>query len=164
MSPHRQIGACISYVIESASSIPFLKNLEFGWPFQIQLSRCSQHPSVKETQMRCDFARQIHMTGGGQDQFTAALPFFPEIVDDVPVIWKTCDIDPNPAGDLILQIRFAAQEPERKPENPGGSVLHQGNHGLPEQIGSDQRSVQIHAKGDVAGERIGHDGDRKITG
>ncbi len=99
--------------------------------------------------MRCDFARKIHMAGGGQDQFAAALPFFTEIVDDVPVIWKTCDIDLNPAGDLILQIRSAAQEPERKPEYPGGSVLHQGDQGLPEQIGSDQSPVQIDAEGDV---------------
>ena len=51
------------------------------------------------------------MTGSGQDQFAAALPFFPEIVDDVPVIRKTCDIDLNPAGDLILEISSAAQQP-----------------------------------------------------
>ena len=61
--------------------------------------------------MRGDLACKIHVAGGGQDQFAAALAFFPEIVDDVPVIRKTCDIDLNPAGDLLLETSPAAQQP-----------------------------------------------------
>lgn len=96
--------------------------------------------------MRGDAVGRAGVGGGGEvDGATGGLLLL-KVLQKFAVVREVGYVQLNSARDVLLQGRFALGEPSGETEESGGMMPGQGESGVGERVGFDERAVEVDAE------------------
>jgi hypothetical protein len=98
---------------------------------------------------------------GGEDDFPPGGFLFAKIFQERFVEGQGGGINRDPRGNFLFQPGATARPPEQNLEKPERIAPEQSRERFPEQVGFDERAVQIHDERDLifGRRRLRHDSD-----
>ena len=142
-APDGEVGGGIAGVIKTAFAEFFDEDLEFVRAAQIGFAVAAQH-FVKQPDMIGDGQGHVAVGGGGENQFPAGGFLFAQKGEERFVIGQGGGINRDAPDELLFQESPAARPPEQNGQKLERIPPQQPRERFPEQIGLDERAVQIH--------------------
>ena len=148
-SPDVEIGTGVPGVVEAAGAEPLHQHLGLAVARQVGGPVAREHLR-EDPDVVGDRRDHLHVGGGGEDDPPAGRPLRSEVGEQLLTIRQRLGTDAHPPRDHPLESRLSPQEPERHDEQRPGPLPHETDDRLPQQIGRQQRAVEIdaeHARG-----------------
>ena len=99
--------------------------------------------SIKQAEVCGDGLCEFFVGSGCEHDFSLGLAFGPQPVHHFGAIGQTCRIKFHAPGDFVLEAANAAGKPDRKHECIQRIGPEQREDAFPQQVGRDQRAIEI---------------------
>lgn len=136
------IVAVIARIIETARTIMFAERVRLAMRREIGRASADMD-GAENAKLRCNRLRIGFSGGRGQNQLSPACMFGPQIIEKILPVGQHAGIDCDAARNLMLQMRFARQEPHRQKKCEEYILFQKNEYAFPQQIRRNECSVQI---------------------
>ncbi len=148
MRPHLQIGPRIAGVVEPSFAEMLDQQRGLVGASQIAFAIAAVY-RIEPADMRGHCISQ-HLVGSGAEDFRTSLRLDAQPAEDALVVGQCSHVDRGAQRYLSFQMRFAFGEPGDEAKQMQWIAAHERQCGLQQEVGTDQGTVKIDAKGNIA--------------
>lgn len=150
MSPDRQVCPRIACVIEAPFAEAVHEGAGLGAASEVRLAVAGEGFAEQPEMIRHGLGGAT-VGGGDEVEWAPGAVLLPEMVEKTPDPREAVHGHMDPSRQLGLQKGTAAEPPEQGLDQMEGMLFPVADESLPEEIGPDQRAVEIHAERDRVG-------------
>ena len=147
-APDGEVGGRIAGVIEAAFAEFFHERLELVPAAQIGFAVAAEN-FIEEAGMVGNGFCHLQIGRGGENDFSPGGILFSEKFQEQFVVRQGGRINFDSRGEFMFQQRSSARPPEQNRKKPERISPQQPRERFPEQVGLDERAVQIHDERDL---------------